>query len=73
MSGQRYTSILIVDVYKPLYSDPAADSAFEESLVWGFQCEQHPGDDTHITAFEEDTTMNVVHNACSRTPVLCNL
>ena len=44
----------IVDVYKTLYSDPTADSAFEESLVWGFRCEEHPGDDTHIAAFEED-------------------
>ena len=44
----------IVYVYKTFYSDPTADSAFEESLVWGFRCEEHPGDDTHIAAFEED-------------------
>ena len=44
----------IVDVYKTLYSDPTTDSAFEESLVWGFRCEEHPGDDTHIAAFVED-------------------
>ena len=44
----------IVNVYKNLYSDPTADATFEESLVWGFQCKAHPGDDTHIAAFEED-------------------
>ena len=43
----------IVDVYKTLYSDPTAGSAFEESLVWGFRCEEHPGDDTHIAAFRK--------------------
>ena len=43
----------IVYVYKTLYSDPTADSAFEESLVWGFRCEEHPGDDTHIAAFRK--------------------
>ena len=44
----------IVSVYKNLYSDPTAGTTFEESLVWGFQCEEHPGNDTHIAAFEED-------------------
>ena len=44
----------IVNVYKNLYSDHTADTTFEESLVWGFQCKAHPGDDTHIAAFEED-------------------
>ena len=43
----------IVYVYKTLYSDPTADSAFEDSLVWGFRCEEHPGDDTHIAAFRK--------------------
>ena len=45
----------IVNVYKNLYSDPTADTTFEEALVWGFQCKAHPGDDTHIAAFEEDS------------------
>ena len=44
----------IVHVYKNLYSDPTADTTFEESLVWGFQCEEHPDDGTHIAAFHED-------------------
>ena len=44
----------VVNVYENLYSDPTADTAFEESLVWGFQCEEHPDDDTHIAAFHED-------------------
>ena len=44
----------IISVYKNLYSDPTAGTTFEESLVWGFQCEEHPDDETHIAAFEED-------------------
>ena len=44
----------IVRVYSNLLSDPTAGPAFEESLIWGFQCEEHPGDDTHIAAFYED-------------------
>ena len=43
----------IVDVYKKLYSGPTADSLLKEVLVWGFQCEEHPEDDTHIAAFQE--------------------
>ena len=43
----------IVYVSETLYSDPTADSTFEESLVWGFQCKEHPGDDTHIAAFRK--------------------
>ena len=43
----------IVSVYKTLYSDPTSESGFEESLVWGFQCEEHPGDNTHIAAFRK--------------------
>ena len=43
----------IVSVYKTLYSDPAAESEFEESLVWGYRCEEHPSDDTHIAAFRK--------------------
>ena len=37
----------------------------------GFQCEEHPGDDTDIAALRK-TTMNVVQNACSRIPVLAS-
>ena len=44
----------IISVYKNLYSDPTAGTTFEESLVWGFQCEEHPDDETHIAAFHED-------------------
>ena len=44
----------IVSVYSYLLSDPTAGPAFEESLIWGFQCEEHPGDGTHIAAFYED-------------------
>ena len=44
----------VVNVYKNLYSDPTADTRFEESLVWGFHCGEHPGDETHIAAFHED-------------------
>ena len=44
----------IVQVYENLYSDPTAATTFEESLQWGFQCEDHPDDDTHIAAYEED-------------------
>ena len=46
----------IVSVHKKFYSDPTADTTFEESLVWGFQCKEHPDDDTHmhIAAFHED-------------------
>ena len=44
----------IVHVYENLYSDPTAVTTFEESLQWGFQCEEHPDDDTHIAAYEED-------------------
>ena len=44
----------IVHVYENLYSDPTAVTRFEESLQWGFQCEEHPDDDTHIAAYEED-------------------
>ena len=51
---QRSVHGSIVSVYKNLYSDPTAGTTFEESLVWGFQCEEHPDDDTHIAAFEED-------------------
>ena len=43
----------VVHVYDKLYSGPTADSTFEESLMWGFQCEEHPDDNTHIAAFEE--------------------
>ena len=43
----------VVKVYKNLYSDPTAGTTFEESLVWGFQCEEHPDDDTHIAAFRK--------------------
>ena len=43
----------VVHVYKNLYSSPTTDSTFEESLVWGFQCVEHP-DDTHIAAFHEE-------------------
>ena len=51
---QRSVHGSIVSVYKNLYSDPNAGTTFEESLVWGFQCEEHPDDDTHIAAFEVD-------------------
>ena len=45
----------IVNVYSNLLSDPNADPTFiQESLVWGFQCEEHPADDTHIAAFYEE-------------------
>ena len=44
----------IVSVYCNLLSDHTAGPAFEESLIWGYQCEEHPGDDTHIAAFYED-------------------
>ena len=44
----------IVHVYESLYSDPTAVTTFEESLQWGVQCEEHPDDDTHIAALEED-------------------
>ena len=44
----------ILSVYQNLLSDPTADPTFEESLIWGFQCEEHPDDDTHIAAFYED-------------------
>ena len=44
----------VVHVYKTLYSNPTTDSTFEKSLVWGFHCKAHHGDDTHIAAFEED-------------------
>ena len=43
----------VVPVYKTLYSGPIADSTFEESLVWGFHCEEHPCDKTHIAAFRK--------------------
>ena len=43
----------VVHVYENLYSGPTADSTFEESLMWGFHCEEHPNDNTHIAAFEE--------------------
>ena len=43
----------VVHVYKTLYSGPL-DSIFEESLMWGFHCEEHPDDKTHIAAFEQD-------------------
>ena len=41
----------VVNVYENLYSDPTVGTTFEESLVWGFQCKEHPDDDTHIAAF----------------------
>ena len=44
----------IVSVYTNLLSDSSAHPTFEESLVWGFECEEHPGDDTHIAAFYEE-------------------
>ena len=44
----------ILCVYQNLLSDPTAGPTFEESLIWGFQCEEHPDDDTHIAAFYED-------------------
>ena len=43
----------VVHVYDKLYSGPTADSTFEESLMWGFHCEEHPDDNTHIAVFEE--------------------
>ena len=43
----------IVRVYSNLYSDQTTDSTFEESLVWGFQCKDHPNE-PHIAAFRED-------------------
>ena len=43
----------VVHVCDKLYSGPTADSTFEESLMWGFHCEEHPDDNTHIAAFEE--------------------
>ena len=43
-----------IHVYKNFYSDPTADSTFENSLVWGFECEEHPDDKTHIAVFHED-------------------
>ena len=44
----------IVSVYTNLLSDSSAGPTFEESLAWGFQCEQHPDDDTHIAAYYEE-------------------
>ena len=44
----------IVQVHKELFSDSTAGTTFEESLVWGFQCEDHPADRTHIAAFQDD-------------------
>ena len=44
----------IVHVYKELFSDSNAGNTFEESLMWGFQCEEHCTDDTHIAAFQDD-------------------
>ena len=43
----------IVRVSKILYSDPTAGTTFVKSMVWGFQCEEHPEDETHIAVFQE--------------------
>ena len=49
----------IVQLYKNLYSGPTSHPVWEESLVWGFECqEEHAGDDApiapHIAAFRQD-------------------
>ena len=44
----------IVQVHKELFSDSTASATIEGSLVWGFQCKYHSGDQTHIAAFQED-------------------
>ena len=44
----------IVNVYKNLYSNSSADAILNKALVWGFHCEKHPEDDTHIAAFQKE-------------------
>ena len=49
----------IVQLYKNIYSGPTAHPVWEESLVWGFLCqEEHAEDDApiapHIAAFRQD-------------------
>ena len=44
----------IVSVYTNLLGDTSAGPTFEESLSWGFHCEEHPDDDTHIAAYYEE-------------------
>ena len=39
----------IVDVYGNLYNKPTV-----KALVWGFQCDSHPSDETHIAILHED-------------------
>ena len=43
----------IARVYVDLCSSPTI-AASEEALVWGFHCEAHPSDKTHIAALQED-------------------
>ena len=44
----------IVHVYAELYSGLTTGTKCKESLVWGFQCEVHPSEKTHLAAFQQD-------------------
>ena len=44
----------IVNVYRNLFGDPTAGTAFEELLVWGFKCEEHRSSESHIAALQEE-------------------
>ena len=44
----------IVHVYNNVYRGSTAYTMSKKSLVWGFQCQEHPNDDTHIAVFREE-------------------
>ena len=49
----------IVQLYKNLYSGPTANPVWEDSLVWGFKCQEEHSEDNmpippHIAAFREE-------------------
>ena len=37
-----------------LYSGPSDSTNFEDMLAWGFCCDVHPADESHIAALQED-------------------